>query len=229
VHSPTRGIIIFRAPTGVPSNGKKTPPLRYAPHLRTPRFLEYPRHNYLAWWESLHLLFTREETRSERHAVYFISPSPLKNRGLGRRPLILSVFLHCLLALYLADLTFASSARIMAADSHSPGVERIYYKVPLKDWQQLLPRIAPRGAGGRSGDAARRLGLPPQGNTVAHRTLTIISKPVRPDNPRQTIYQPASPPDLRMKDDLKLPNIITGNPALVPRPKFSSIRMLQSP
>ena len=185
-----------------------------------PKFLEFRRRNYLAWWESLRLLLTPEEKRSERQLSYFISESALKNHGLRGQPLFVSVFLHCLLLLYLADLTFASSAKIMAADSHVPAVERLYYKVPLKDWQQLLPRIAPRGPGGKPGDLARLLGHPPKGSTVAHRTVTIISKPVRPDNRRQTIYQPSSPPELHINTDLKLPNIITGNPSVVPKPQI---------
>src|SRR5208282_713591 len=199
---------------------RKPHPFSYAPHLKTPKFQELRRRDNLGWWESVLFLFTPEAPNSTGNAAYGISHSPIQNLGLEGWPLVVSVFLHLFLLLYLADLTFGSPSRIIQADSHNPNMEKIYYKVPLKDWRQRLPRIAPRGPGGHPGDPARQISIAPQGSTVAHRSLTIISKPVHPDNRRQTIIQPSSPPDLRIKTDLKTPNIITGNPAVVPRPQI---------
>jgi TonB-like protein len=220
VRSSARGLTLFRAPTGLLPGERNPQPFSYASHLKTPKFLEFRRRNYLGWWESFLFLLTPEAPRSTGDAAYGISHTPVRNLGLEGWPLIVSVLLHFFVLLYLADLTLASPSRIIQADSHAPNVEKIYYKVPLKDWRQLLPRIAPRGPGGHPGDPARQIGIAPKGGTVAHRSLTIISRPVHPDNRRQTIIQPSAPPDLRIKADLKMPNIITGNPAVVPRPQI---------
>jgi hypothetical protein len=220
VRSSARGMTIFRAPSGLQPGERNSQPLSYAPHLRTPKFLENRRRNYLGWWEAILFLLTPEAPKSSGNAAYGISHTPVRNRGLEGWPLIVSVLLHFFLLLYLADLTLASPSRIIQADSHTPNVKKIYYKVPLKDWKQLLPRIAPRGPGGHPGDPARQFGIAPKGSTVAHHSLTIISRPVHPDNRRQTIIQPSTPPDLRIKTDLKMPNIITGNPAVVPKPQI---------
>jgi hypothetical protein len=47
--------------------------------------------------------------------------------------------------------------------------------------------------------------------------VVIISKPVHPDNSRQTIYQPNTPPDIRITKDIKLPNIVS---VQLPKPVF---------
>jgi hypothetical protein len=220
VRSSATGMIIFRAPTGLSPGATNSQPFSYAPHLRTPKFLEFRRRNFLGWWESFLFLFTPDAPRSTAHIAYGIFHSPIRNLGLEGQPLIVSVLLHFFLFLYLADLTFGSPPKIIQADSHAPNVERIYYKVPLKDWQRLLPRIAPSGPGGHPGAPALQLGIAPKGSMVASRSMTIISKPVHPDNRRQTIIQPSTPPDLRISADLKMPNIITGSPAVVPRPQI---------
>ena len=51
------------------------------------------------------------------------------------------------------------------------------------------------------------------GSTAAHSNLTIVSKPAAPDNNRQTIYQRSSPPDLRIPVEVKLPNMVLGDPS----------------
>ena len=54
--------------------------------------------------------------------------------------------------------------------------------------------------------------------TPAHATVAaIFSRPAHPDNQRQTIYQSVSPPDLKIKTELHLPNIVALAPA---KPKF---------
>jgi hypothetical protein len=51
----------------------------------------------------------------------------------------------------------------------------------------------------------------------AQQAVVIISKPVHPDNSHQTIYQPNSPPDIRITQDIKLPNIVS---VQIPKPVF---------
>jgi len=56
---------------------------------------------------------------------------------------------------------------------------------------------------------ARAADLPAKGSTDARRMIVIVSKPAQPDNVRQTIVQPKSP-DIQIRTELKLPNLITG-------------------
>jgi hypothetical protein len=59
------------------------------------------------------------------------------------------------------------------------------------------------------------------GSTAVHLNLTIVSRPARPDNFRQTIYQPNSPPELKITTELKLPNIVMGHPLEKPKPQYN--------
>jgi TonB family protein len=75
----------------------------------------------------------------------------------------------------------------------------------------MLPRVAPTGPGGHPGSGFVAERAPILGSTASRVGPTIISKPVRPDNARQTIIQASSPPDLRISTELKLPNVLVGN------------------
>ena len=57
------------------------------------------------------------------------------------------------------------------------------------------------------------------GSTTPAKRIIVVSKPVHPDNNRQTIYQPATPPDLRITMDLKLPNIVGGASTPIAKPQ----------
>jgi outer membrane biosynthesis protein TonB len=95
--------------------------------------------------------------------------------------------------------------------------EDIHYVLPMLRDTRPMPRITPPGPGGRSGRAARPKDDPNPGSSTFHRDLTVISNPIHPDNNHQTIIQPASPPDLIIKQDLKLPNVVFGNPLASPK------------
>jgi hypothetical protein len=73
-----------------------------------------------------------------------------------------------------------------------------------------LPRITPPGRGGRPGSGIHPNVAPDFGRTTSNADLTAISKPLHPDNLHQTIVQPASPPDVRIPNDLQLPNLALG-------------------
>ena len=123
-----------------------------------------------------------------------------------------SLLLHCALILLLVYLPQALPARALAFDSPQSHSEKIYYRVPLLDAKQTLPRVAPAGPGARPGIGSKPDQLPALGSTAAQSNLTVVSHPAAPDNNRQTIYQRSSPPDLRIPVELKLPNIVIGDP-----------------
>jgi hypothetical protein len=83
-----------------------------------------------------------------------------------------------------------------------------YYKFQPATSAAPLPRIASTGPGAHPGVGFQPSHPPRLGSTARHANLTIVSKPLYPDNLRQTIYQPSSPPDLRISTELKLPNIV---------------------
>src|SRR5262249_43284510 len=55
---------------------------------------------------------------------------------------------------------------------------------------------------------------PALGSTATQGNLTVVSHPATPDNSRQTIYQRSSPPDLRIPVEVKLPNMVLGDPTI---------------
>ncbi len=128
----------------------------------------------------------------------------------------LSALVHCL---FLAFLVY--SPRLMpgkAGPQFSAQLreERIYYRLPLMS-RAKIPRLTQAGTGGRPGSGSIHSPNPTLGSTAIHPSMTIISKPIPPDNSRQTIYQSSSPPDLRIATEQNLPNIVSLPPAQAPK------------
>jgi hypothetical protein len=96
----------------------------------------------------------------------------------------------------------------------------IYYTVRPADLAKLLPSLLPSGAGAKPGHGIHKEKPPALGSTNFHPKLTVVLTPPHPDNNHQTIIQPSSPPELRITQDLKLPNILVGNPLGPAKPKL---------
>ena len=162
------------------------------------------------WRDSLAALASRAVPQSSLRANYsFLREVDLTRVRLAGRPLAASVVLHCslmALLIYLPGLMSATASPILLTAPLYQ--ERIYYRVPLLHPAEV-PRLAPAGPGGRPGSGSVPARVPALGSTAPHPLVTIVSKPVHPDNFRQTIYQRASPPDLRITTEQKLPNVIS--------------------
>jgi len=91
----------------------------------------------------------------------------------------------------------------------------VYMLHPL-NLGDYFPTLKPPGRGGKPGQGSRPDRPPARGSTIFHPALTIISNPPHPDNRRQTILQPSSPPQLKIPFEIRLPNILIGT--LVPPP-----------
>ncbi|MGH9783787.1 MAG: energy transducer TonB [Terriglobia bacterium] len=86
-----------------------------------------------------------------------------------------------------------------------------------------VPVLRPRGPGGAPGRGIDQNQRPRAGNTLQNPSATIISNPPRPDNRRQTIQQAASPPELKIPVELRLPNLLlTSTVAPIAPPKAQS-------
>ncbi len=189
--------------------------MRDKPPTRPLQFLVH-RDPGSAWWSSLKAICARTSATSSRATVYFHTPN-LSATPLAGRSLTASFLMHCALLLLLFYVPQALPTNAFASQPVAARPERIYYRVPLLDSTQTLPRIAPAGPGARPGSGTRPEQLPALGSTAVRGNLTVVSKPATPDNNRQTIYQRSSPPELRIPVEQKLPNMVLGNPSQPPK------------
>ena len=151
-------------------------------------------------------------------AAYFLRHSLSKRSGRSWGSLAGSLVLHSsLVALvaYLSPRVAAETHRIPASFPR----EIIYYRIPLQQAVKL-PHLGAQPRGNDSSaahhpDTPAALPPAPARATVA----TIFSRPAHPDNSHQTIYQSVAPPDLKIKTDQALPNVVAlSSPE---KPKFA--------
>jgi len=145
-------------------------------------------------------------SRSSTQTRYFSRGTGLPAAYRGRSA-SLSLVLHgaaVALLVYLPPLLPAPRA---AAQSQSPEKIYYYYRIPLQQPEQALRAVS---TASRKQDTSRRAApTPPKlQSPPAHSLAALISNPAHPDNSRQTIYQSASPPDLIIRTDQKLPNVV---------------------
>src|SRR5579863_5949971 len=190
------------------------PPARFSAPAKIPRFTVDRAPISDGWWGSLKVLFTRVGSfRSSNPIRIFTIPKPRKVSGSS---MLESAILH---GSFVALLVFLHQAfpPDISAPPQLQTVQRIFYRVPVRDSSKELPRIAPAGPGGQPGHAAQQA-PPVLGSAALLTNLVAVSKPVRPDNSRQTIWQRNTPPDLIIPNEVKLPIIAVGNPNIA-KPK----------
>jgi len=146
----------------------------------------------------------------------------------GRRSvpgLFTSSLLHFSVVLLLVRLPIA----LLLGRPNSGGnrTERVVYMLHPLTFPGFFPTLKPPGPGGKPGQGSRPDRPPVRGSTVFHSSLTIVSNPPRPDNSRQTILQPSSPPHLKIPYEIRLPNILIG--ALTPPPPERRLPMPPAP
>ena len=208
----TRG---FGRPT-FPSSRSSEP----AKSVQIPGFLVRQESGYRDCLASVKALCTRTKLPVYIGLKYFHS-----NANLTRvRPPILgianSILLHCALIFGIIFVPMALPTRAPALSSAFLPPEVIFYPVPEHRPASRLPRIQPPGPGGRPGSGVRPNVPPDFGRTTSNGNLTVISKPLHPDNFHQTIIQPSSPPDLRIPNDLQVPNLSLGTLNAPKKPTF---------
>ena len=166
-------------------------------------------------WESVKTIFARVKLSGYRNSGNLFRHVTLERPASTKSPLSASVAIHVGFILFIVYLHQAMPRESFAAPASSVP-EHIYYRVPLLDQAKVLPRVAPVGSGGRPGAGSTPNVSPILGSSAPQKVL-IISKPLHPDNSHQTIYQPNTPPDIRITQDIKLPNIVS---VQIPKPVF---------
>jgi TonB-like protein len=210
----------FRARPPIPAGIPKRTVLRAAPEARMPRFPVSGERVRSGWWSSLTAIFERVNFPVLREPIKLFRSTPVAPFRFAGRAISGSVVLHiCLILLLPLLLSYTATQQIMADAAYEDPQKIIYYQIPKHDPFEKLPKITPAGEGGQPGAGQLQALLQKIGSETTARKIVIVSKPVRPDNKRQTIYQPATPPDLHIDMDLKLPNIVGGPSTPVPKPQ----------
>ncbi len=211
----------FRARPLVSATIPRRNALRITPEARMPRFPVSGEREKTSWFSLLGTLFERVHFPTFREPVRLFRQTPLLPFRVAGRSLSVSVVLHIgLILLIPLVLSYVASQEISSyADAEVEQPRMIYYTLPKESPNEKLPKITPKGEGGQPGSGQLQALLQKLGSETDARKIVIVSKPVRPDNKRQTIYQPATPPDLKIDMDLKLPNIVGGPETAIAKPK----------
>lgn len=196
------------------SGGKK---LLLSGPLIVPDFIP-PRNFYrFRWSELLGTAVTRYP-----HHVSNASATPFRQiavcpRRFAVHALAASLLLHLVGYRFFPKLFSRFAPSSTAATLLSDENKIVYYHFTKQEPPKRIPRILPPGPGSMPGMGSDPGRAPAKGATKALGTLFAVSRPRLPDNSHQTILQRNRPPELRIKKDLKLPNIIFAEP-LAPRP-----------
>ena len=132
-----------------------------------------------------------------------------------------SLGLHALLIFYLAQSHWNDWKGSAVQQSESLQDQVIYYYPPPKRQVITLPDFKSKGPGGAPGQGSHLQVQPLRGATPKRSTMTVISNPMRPDNAKQTVYQPASPPNVRIQQDLALPDVVLAAEDEPERPRIA--------
>ena len=211
----------FRARPLVSATVPRRNALQITPQARMPRFPVSGQREKTSWFSLLGTLFERVHLPTFREPVRLFRETPLLPFRVAGRSLSVSVVLHVgLILLIPLALSYVASQEISSyADAEIEPQRMIYYTLPKESPSEKLPKITPKGDGGQPGAGQLQALLQKIGSETDARKIVIVSKPVRPDNKRQTIFQPATPPDLKIDMDLKLPNMIGGPATAIAKPK----------
>ncbi len=174
------------------------------------RFLVVRDKSFASWWGSLRTLCAPARLGLYLTPVRLFRDTPVARFRLAGRPLVLSVLLHIAAFLWYPHLPTWNFSKLAPVEAASAEPAKIYYRLNLADFAQKFPRVTLPGPGGRPGRGLVPERPPLLGSTATHPKITIVLRPPKTDNRKQTIYQSQSAPDLQIAMDLKLPNLIAG-------------------
>jgi hypothetical protein len=211
---------LFRARPLLSAGSAPRVTIKPSPRARAPKFLVSWDARSSGWWSSLQTIFSRVRLPRLLASGDLFRQTPVAPFRFTGRPLGYSLLLHFAGILVLPLLfAYSRSNDINSYIAYEQPERLIYYQIPKHDPFEKLPRIIPSGDGGQPGAGQLQAILQKIGSTTSAKRIIIVSKPIRPDNNRQTIYQPTTPPDLHIDMELKLPNVVGGTSTPVPKPQ----------
>jgi hypothetical protein len=181
--------------------------------LRAPEFLTPADFFRTSWWARLGTILSWYPAHLTLISNRYFRDVPVRPRRFGGKQLTISLLFHAclflLLPLMLRYLPFrATQASMVTANDQ----QVLYYHLSNPELREKAPRILPPGPGAAPGSGAAPELPPAKGASASLAALLAVSRPRIPDNNHQTILQPLSPPELKIKADLKLPNLILNTP-----------------
>jgi len=182
------------------------------PPARQPQFLT-PRNFFrTSLWARLGTILSRYPAHLKLVSNKLFCDVPVRPRRFAGKQFALSMALHAcaflLLPFLLRYLPLPTQAAVIPGNDQ----QVVYYHLSNPERRVKAPTIRPPGPGSTPGSGSAPELPPLPGATASHAALFAVSHPRVPDNNHQTILQPLSQPDLKMKADLKLPNLLLSKP-----------------
>jgi hypothetical protein len=177
--------------------------------LYQPRFLSPPSFYRFPWKELIGEFLTFYPLHLKNISVEVFREIPVLPRRFAARPLAVSLIFH-LLAIPLLTTFLQLLPTQQRNQDHSQFRQNsvVYYHVQKLGNVPRMPQLSPFGPGSSPGSGSQPEQTPAKAAPQNLASLFAISRPHIPDNTRQTILQPNMPPELKIKNDLKLPNLV---------------------
>ena len=183
--------------------------------VRAPQFLTPKNFFRHGWWGMLRVALSRYPLHAMNASSRLFRQIPVLPRRFIYRSLASSIVLHVIVLFCVPFLWRWIPASVDSSTQTSVDNTVVYYRIPLNSRLQPLPKLLPPGPGSMPGSGKTPSEIPLKGATASHSLLYAVSKPRVHDNTHQTILQSQTPPDLRLKTDIKIPNLFIGKaPAL---------------
>jgi hypothetical protein len=199
----------FRLTKGVPDLGNEPSAMggRSVVRETVPQFAPVHESRYQAFCEALEVFWEVEPSAA---GLGLVPGQAWPKEHLPVPGLFCSALLHFSLTFFLLQVPFAlfrlGNPKSLSAES----APRKVYDLKVLKLADYFPVLQASGPGGRPGKGSRLNEPPARGSTVRNPRIRIISNPPFPDNTRQTIIQPTTPPTLKIPDEITLPNVILG-------------------
>jgi len=183
------------------------------PPARQPEFLTEPDFFRTSWPARIGTILSRYPVHLTLISNKLFRDVPIRPRRFAGKQMAFSAVLHACAFLLLPFLLRYFPFQVTQAANIPPNDQHVlYYTLANPERHLKAPTIRPPGPGSTPGTGTAPELPPVPGASASHAALFAVSHPKVPDNDHQTILQPLSQPDLKMKADLKLPNLFLSKP-----------------
>ncbi len=183
------------------------------PPMRQPEFLTEPDFFRTSWRARIGTILSRYPVHLTLISNKLFRDVPIRPRRFAGKQILISAALHACAFLLLPFFLRYLPVQVTQAANIPPNDQQVlYYTLANPERHLKAPTIRPPGPGSTPGSGTAPELPPLPGASASHAALFAVSHPKVPDNDHQTILQPLSQPDLKMKADLKLPNLFLSKP-----------------